>query len=465
MTKSVDFLIVGGGIAGTTAAQTIRSLVPDSSVVILSDENYELYSRVLLSSYIRGEITQDQIFFKKPEWYQENKIELVKEVSAQKLDANEHTVVCNNGDTYQYKKLLLALGARPIKLNVLGSQLANISYMWTIEDAQEIISALTIGKKGVVIGGGFIGLEFAHAFKVKGIETILLDGSEYYWGNRLDRQSSQVIQNILEKNGIKVVAGEMVEKFTGSRNDPQKVGQVITKSGKEFDCDLVGIGVGIKSDLTWLEGSGIKVDQGVVTNEYLETNLADIYAAGDCANFYDVIIESQHLVGTWANAATQGVVVAKTMVDVDERTVFEAVSSYTARFFASTCSFIGMTEEDFADEVIIRGSVSEGKIARIFVKKYPSASSGSMTRSANSGSVTRSTSHSTLRASDHSIQRISDSMNSKSSGSVTRIIGAIVVNNFGEVAQLVAAIKNKVDIIAYKAKLSDFTFNLSTLIK
>src|SRR3989304_7769846 len=158
--KSVDFLIVGGGVTGTTAAQTIRGLRPDSSVVILSDEPYELYSRILLTSYIRGEATQEQVFLKRNEWYQENRIDLVKGVSAQKLDANAHTVECANGDVYQYKKLLLALGARPIKLNVPGSELGNISYMWTIEDAEKIITDLKTAKRGVVIGGGFIGLGF-----------------------------------------------------------------------------------------------------------------------------------------------------------------------------------------------------------------------------------------------------------------------------------------------------------------
>ena len=414
--KSVDFLIVGGGVAGTTAAQTIRGLKPDTSIVILSDENYELYSRILLTGYIRGEVTREQVFLKKPKWYQENRIDLAKGISARKLDANAHTGECENGEIYQYKKLLLALGARPIKLNVPGSELGNISYMWTIEDAEKIITDLKTAKRGVVIGGGFIGLEFAHAFKIKGIETTILDGSQYYWGNRLDKGSSQVIQNILEKNGISVIAGEMAEKFVGGQDNPQSVGKVITKSGKEFECDLVGIGIGIKSDLEWLEGSGIKVDQGIVTNEYLETNLPDVYSAGDCANFYDVIIEGQHLVGTWANATIQGTVVGKTMTG--QRTIFEAVSAYTARFFNSTCSFVGMTEPDFADESVTRGTVAEGKIARIFVKHIRGTK---------------------------------------------RIIGAIVVNNFSEVAPITDAIKNKVDVSQNRDKLADANFDLHSL--
>ena len=337
--KSVDFLIVGGGVTGTTAAQTIRGLRPDSSVVILSDEPYELYSRILLTSYIRGEATQEQVFLKRNEWYQENRIDLVKGVSAQKLDANAHTVECANGDVYQYKKLLLALGARPIKLNVPGSELGNISYMWTIEDAEEVINAL----KGT--------------------------------------------------------------------NESRRPGGPLTRRG-------VVIGGG---DLGWLEGSGIKIDQGIVTNEYLETNLGDVYAAGDCANYYDVIVEGQHLVGTWANAATQAVAVGKTMTGV--KTVFEAVCAYTARFFESTCSFVGMTEADFADEVVTRGTVAEGKISRIFLKNYPSTSSGSM----------------------------------------TRIVGAIIANNFGEVAPITDAIKNKVDVSQNRDKLADANFDLHSL--
>ena len=414
--KSVDFLIIGGGAAGTTAAQVIRSLKPEAAISILSDENYEMYSRVLLPNYIRGEINREQVFLKKPDWYQQNRIELVKNASAQKLLANEKTLVCGNGNTYKYDKSLIATGALPIKLNVPGNDLGNISYMWTINDADKIVTACQEAKEGLIIGGGFIGLEFAHSFKVKGIETTILEGAPYYWGNRLDESSSKVLQNILEANGIRVIVKDQVEKFIAKADGA--VGGLVTKSGQQFDCDLVGIGIGIRSDLSWLAaGSGIKIDGGIVTNEYLETSIPDVYAAGDCVSFYDLIIQAPHIVGTWANATTQGSVVARNMMGI--KTIFEAVSSYTINFFGASCSFIGMTDENFADEIIDRGSVEAAKMSRIFLKKY---------------------------------------------GSDIRIVGATVINEPSQVMPLASLIKNKVDIATYKNKVSDIAFDLKSLV-
>jgi len=154
-----------------------------------------------------------------------------------------------------------------------------------------------------------------------------------------------------------------------------------------------------------------------VTNEYFETSIPDIYAAGDCAEFYDVIIQAPHLVGTWANATFQGATVAKTMLGA--RTIFEAVSVYTINFFGASCSFIGMTEADFADEVISRGSVESGRMTQIFIKNIDG---------------------------------------------VLRIVGATVINAPGEVATISAAIKNRTDISQSKIKLADVNFDLKNLV-
>ncbi|OGD94151.1 hypothetical protein A2697_04765 [Candidatus Curtissbacteria bacterium RIFCSPHIGHO2_01_FULL_41_44] len=416
MTRQTDFLIIGGGAAGTTAAGVIRTLNPNAKITILSGENYRLYSRVLLPNYIRGEITREQLFLKNPMWYRENQIELVGNSKAAKLIPDQKKVELANGETFLYKKLLIATGASPIRLNVPGADLENISYMWTIGDADTIIEAAKTAKRGVIIGGGFIGLEFAHSFKEKGIETVILEGAPYYWGTRLDEKSSRVLRNLLEANGIKVVAGDQVQEFEG-RTLKRVVGTVKTKSGKKYEADLVGIGIGIRNDLEWLNDSGMKIDGGIVTNEYLETSIPDVYAAGDCVSFYDLIIQVPHIVGTWGNATTQGAVVAKTMCDV--RTAFEAVSAYTINFFGSSCSFIGMTEEDFVDEIVVRGSVEDSKITRIFVKKY---------------------------------------------NSQTRIVGATVINNPAEVSPLTTAVKNRVDIASHKDRLSDLSFDLKQLI-
>ena len=152
--------------------------------------------------------------------------------------------------------------------------------------------------------------------------------------------------------------------------------------------------------------------------------MPDVYAAGDCVQFQDVIFGLSHIVGTWANATSQGLAVAKTMVysassgQVGQRTLFETASSYSDTFFEGSYSFIGMTSEDYADEIVVRGSVEAGKMTRIFIK---------------------------------------------TTGGITRVVGASVINNPSEVPHLTMAVKNRVDIAKYKDKFADLTFNLQEI--
>lgn len=418
----VDYLIIGGSAAGTTAVEVIRSLNPESSITIVTDENHEEYSRVLLPHYIRGKVSREQVFLKKPEWYHQNNIELVKGVKTEKLVPASHRVKVSDGEEYQYGKLLIAIGGKVIKLDVPGAELGNILYMRTIEDADKIVKVASSAAakaladkqsaKAVVIGGGFIGLEFTSCLKINGVEKVtVLVMEDYYWQGKLDKDSARVLQNTLERNGVKILVNEQVAEFRGSPLT------VVTKSGKTFEADVVGIGIGIRSDLSWLAGSGIKINRAIVTNEYLETNLADVYAAGDCAEFHDVIFDRDHIMGNWANATSQGLAVGKTMTG--ERTIFETASSYSINYFDGACSFIGVTDEKFADEMVSRGSVEAGKMTRIFVKTIDG---------------------------------------------IVRIVGATVINDPSQVSPLTSAVKGKVDISQNKNKLPDPNFDLKNLL-
>lgn len=409
--KSVDFLIVGGSAAGTTAAEVIRGLTPDASITIITDEDHEEYSRVLIPHYIRHKVNREQVFLKKSEWYSQKNIVLLTGVSGQRLEPSKHRLTASDGEVYQYKKLLIAVGGKVITFNAPGADLSNILYMRTIEDADEIVKAASQSKKAVIIGGGFIGLEFCSCFKVNGAgDVTVLVKEPYFWFGKLDEASSKVLVSVLERNGIKVLTGEEVEKFEGV----DKVERVITKSGKTFEAQAVGVGVGIKSDLEWLSDCGIKIGRAIMTNEYLETSLPDVYAAGDCAEFHDVIFERQHIIGNWANATSQGNAVGKNMAG--QKTVFETASSYSINFFDGSCTFIGVTDKEYADEVIARGSVKSGKMTQIYIKTI---------------------------------------------GGAMRIVGATVINSAGEVSPLSAAVKGKVDISHHKEKLFDPNFNLS----
>lgn len=431
--KKVDFLIVGGSAAGTTAAETIRNLNPEAKIAIVTDEAHEQYSRVLLPNYIRHQISREQMFLKKPQWYREKKIDLIRGVRAQRLEVSRKTVILSDGEEVEYGKLLIVVGGYVVPLSVPGGDSENVFYMRTVEDGDKIIEKSKGARKAVIVGGGFIGLEFSSCFRLNGIDevTTLVRG-KYYWSKKLDEESSRVVVGVLEKNGVTIKTEEEPDHM---ESEGGKLSAVVTKSGHRYEADVVGVGIGIKSDFSWLDGSGIEISKGIVTNEYLETNVADVYAAGDCAEFYDPVFERKHLVGNWTNATTQGLVVGKTMSG--QCTKFETASSYSISFFAApnngTCSFIGVTDEDFADKIIVRGSSADGKVTRIYIKKYPS------THSNNSGQA--------------------------GSGQVTRIVGATIVNCPSDVGPITMAVRNRVDVAKFISELGKSDFDLKSLIQ
>src|SRR3989344_2492706 len=220
--KSVDFLIVGGSAAGTTAA------------------------------------------------------ELIKGIKVIKLDSGGHGVDLSNGEQIGYKKLLIAIGGDVNRLNIAGSDLANILYLRTIKDADSVIEAAKKSKKGLVLGGGFVSLDFATGFRVNGVEkVVILTRDPYFWSGHLDPESGRLMKNLLLKNGVEIMTGEEADSFFGQDN----VEGAVTKSGKNLEAGVAGVGIGIKSDLEWLKKAGIKTHRAILTNEYLETNMADVYAA------------------------------------------------------------------------------------------------------------------------------------------------------------------------------------------
>ncbi len=410
--KTVDFLIVGGSAAGTTAAEVIRSLNPGGSITIVTDEGEE-YSRVLLPFYSRNKIKREQVFLKTPDWYKQKNIELIRKTKAVGLNCADHIVTLSDGEEIKYGKLLLAIGGNATRLGVAGSQLENILYFRTLEDTDKIVKAASQSQKGVIVGGGLLSLDFSTCFKANNVsEVTILVKEPYFWASRLSPDSSKVMVSVLAKNGVKVLTGEETDHFEGSG----KVSAVIAKSGKRFISDVVGVGIGIRVDLEWVNRAGIKTNKGILTNEYLETSAEDVYAAGDCTEFADVIFERQHMMGNWANATTQGQMAAKGMAG--QRTVYETASSYSDSFFDGTYSFIGVTDSAFADEVISRGSVEEGKMTQIYIKTIDG---------------------------------------------IRRIVGATVINSAGEVSPLTMAVKGKADISSFADKLADTNFDLKNI--
>ncbi|MEK7105383.1 MAG: FAD-dependent oxidoreductase [Patescibacteria group bacterium] len=336
------YLIIGGGVAGTSAAEEIRKLDAESSITILSEEEHQLYSRVLLPHYIKGKIPRERCFLKKQTWYAEQKIDWLPGVTAVKLDTQNKFVAASDGREYEYDKLLIASGG---EVRLLPADSRGTCYLRTLDDADHLLQLLGEAPMSAsIVGGGFIGLEFINIFADRKIPAKLHMKEERFFPSVLDEDSSALIREKAEADGIAFKTGSTPEALEG----------------------LVGVGIGIAPNIAFATEAGVKTNRGVLTNEFLETNIADVYSAGDVAEFFDLVAGRQVMVGNWQNAMQQGRTVGKTMAG--QRAAFELVSSYATNCRGVEVIFIGDVDRKAADEVIVKGSKAAGGVAQYFVR-------------------------------------------------------------------------------------------------
>lgn len=358
----INYLIIGGGITGTTAAETIRFRDKDGSITIITEETDQLYSRVLLPNFLKKEKTSDSVFLRHLPDYEKNKITLVTEERVVKIDTINKSVATNKKQTYFYEKLLLASGGKVNKLNTPGSDLKEVVYLRTLDDAKEIKKLIDRSKNGVVLGGGFIGMEFVQSFIKNGLKTTVVLKEKSFWETIVGVNSGKLISQILTDNGVFVITEDEISEFIGR----EKLENVRLTSGKTIDTDIAGIGIGIHLDIEYLKGTPISLNKGVITNEYLETSVPGIWAAGDLAEFYDPIFGKYHTLGNWSNASSQGRTVGINMSG--SRNVFDTISAYTISIFGNNFTFIGDPEVDDETEVIERGSINNKTIGNLLIK-------------------------------------------------------------------------------------------------
>lgn len=411
--KKVDFLIIGGGIAGTTAAEFIRISDSSGSIAIVTEEADRLYSRVMLPHYLRDKIPYERLYVRKPEQYKEKNIELLTNFQVEKIDTKSKIISFSKGDQIQYEKLLIASGGKVNKLKISGSDLFGVTYLRTIKDVKEVKDLMKKAKNGVVIGGGFIGIEYAQSFAHAGLKTTCVVREPNFWSSVVGENSGKLINKILEKNGVEVINNSEVSEFVGKGS----LNSIKLKSDKDIPAEIAGVGIGIHMELGHLKDSGLEINKGVLTNEFLETSTQDVWAAGDIAEFNDVLFDKHHLMGNWSNAAAQGKIVGQNLVSgwgSKEREKFETISAYTISIFDGTFTFLGdpATEDT---QLIERGSLETGSLGRLHLRN-------------------------------------------------DQIVGASLINLPADRSALTKVIKNRVKISASKEKLKDINFELKNLL-
>jgi len=362
MTTKVDFLLVGGGLASATAAETLRLEGADGSIAILSAEEYPPYQRPPLSTqFLLGTQTEDRLSIFDDSFYHEHSIDVVLGARAAHLDANHHVIRTDRAGEFQFRKLLIATGAAPIRLQSPGSTLSGIHYLRTLTDALNIRRSAETARRAVVVGGSFLAIELAASLSARGIHVTLVAMEEILLDKLQSRCISDFFNQYYRQHGVEIVVGDEVIEFLGEG----RIEGVRTRSGKILPCDLALVATGVAPEVGFLQGSGIEVNDGIVVDRYLQTNLPDIFAAGDVANFFDPVFNVRRRIEHWDNAIKQGRLAAKNMLG--QRSPYDEVSYFFCDVFDITFDFFGYPE--IADKKIARGSLDDRSFALFYLKE------------------------------------------------------------------------------------------------
>ncbi|BDC17902.1 FAD/NAD(P)-binding oxidoreductase [Acidianus sp. HS-5] len=342
----MEYLIIGSGIAGYNALKELIMLEPNSKITMISSDKYYPYDRPPLSKqYLRGEIDRSALFFESSDFYRKENLRLILGKSVEKIDKNN--AILDDGTTVSFDKALITTGGSPRKLGVSVENLNGVHYLRTLDDCDSIKRDIVEGKNVIIVGGGFIGIETASSLTMLGMKAKVLEIKPYIWNTFVDEKISRFIQQYFEKKGVEFILNEGVKEIQGNN----RVKYVTTNSGKKLEADLVLIAVGILPNVEIAQRSGINTNNGILVNEYLETSMKDVYAAGDVANIYDPIERRRKRIEHWNNADYTGKLAARNMTG--KREAYNFVSSIWSDIFDLHIESAGDTMN--YDEYIIRG--------------------------------------------------------------------------------------------------------------
>lgn len=306
-------VIIGNGITGITAARTLRKL-SDHDITVISGETDFFFSRTALMYIYMGHMRFKDTQPYEPWFWEKNRIQL-KKGWVQTIDTEAKKLVFDNGEEMGFDTLLIASGARSNKFGWPGQDLKGVQGLYSYQDLLELEENTKNGiNRGVIVGGGLIGIEFAEMLHSRHFPVSILVRESNYWNNILPEQESDMITNHIRTHGFDLRLNETLKEIVGDSNG--RVKSVITGSGEEIPCQVVGLTAGVSPNIAFLQGSAVHTDRGVMINQHMHTNIDGIFAAGDCAQFQHALHDRRPIEQVWYTGKLQGECAAKNMLGI-----------------------------------------------------------------------------------------------------------------------------------------------------
>ena len=342
------FVILGGGmVAGYAAKQLVELGLKRGQLAILSADTSLPYERPPLSKgFLAGKDTEDAIRINPEDFYRENGIETKLGCEVSTLDPKRKRLVLKSGGDFRFDKLIVATGAHPRTLTIPGANLGNLHYLRSLADSKSIRRSAEHVKRAVVIGGGFIGMEVAAVLAQKGIEVTMVLSEDRILKRLFSPQMSAFFEAYYAARGVRFLKSSTVTELRGNG----VVSFTVLADGQSVPCEMVIAGIGVRPATEMLADSGVQVADGVTVDEYLKTSVADIYAAGDVANYQDLLFGKRRRVEHWDNAVSQGQYCARALMG--GQSPFKHVPYFFSDVFDLSYEYWG--DSSGADQIVHR---------------------------------------------------------------------------------------------------------------
>ncbi len=292
----MKYIIIGNGVAGTTAASNIRKLDSEGEIAMLSDEAYPFYSRIRLIEYLSGDLDENGLVIYKDAWYEKNNIKLLLNTTAAEVIKDSKEIITVSGHRLKYDKLLLATGGASFIPPIPGADKNGVFALRTIKDASEIKRYSEKAKNVVIIGGGVLGLEAGNSLKKTGCSVIVIESFPRLLPRQMDFEGAAILTSQMVSMGFTFYLGAKIKEISGD----DAVKSIKLEDGTIIDCSMAIISAGVKPNIELPNKLGLKLNKGLLVNDRMATEIQDIYAAGD------LIEHSGRFYGIWPAAEKQG---------------------------------------------------------------------------------------------------------------------------------------------------------------
>ena len=353
-------VIIGAGHAAGQAAASLRQAKFEGDITIIGDEAHIPYQRPPLSkAYLKGEQGADKVYLRAAAFYEDRNIDLKLSTSATAIDTTAKTVTLDNGEALAYEHLLISTGSRPRKLSIEGSDLPGIHYLRTMDDVDGLRDGMREGANLVIVGGGYIGLEVAAVGRELGLNVHVLEMEDRILQRVTTPEMSAYYHQLHEGRGVNIHINTGVTGFAGDG----RVQEVIC-GDQRFPADIVIVGIGIIPNTELAEAAGIHCDNGIVVDDHCRTSDPSVYAAGDCTNHPNPLLDRRLRLESVPNAMDQARVSTANMLGDDK--VYAAIPWFWSDQYELKLQMVGFSAD--GDTQVLRGDMDANQFAVFYLK-------------------------------------------------------------------------------------------------